>query len=704
MPVPTPPPLLAWLLPAGLLTGLAAALWARRRIGREVEARCAARIRDLSEQLAARTDELRESEARIQGFLRHAPAAIAVKGLDGRLLLVNRKAEALVGLFQAATPNGCGENLFPPDILARGQEQDTRVLSLREQVQSEESVTLPDGSVRDYLIQKFPITDALGQCRGVGVIATNVSLRRQDERAHLQHRKLDALRLMAGGIAHDFNNILSAMLGNVELARLELGPLDHLVTLEELLSRAEALVCQFLAYAGLGQTRVQALDLNLLVEDVLRLLRATQPPAVALHWAPAAGLPFMKGDAGQVKQVILNLIVNGLEAVGPEGGAVTLRTGWETVDRTTIATHFQSQALKPGRHLALEVADTGPGIAPEVLERIFDPFFTTKSQRHGLGLATVQGIVRNHSGGLRVTSAAGRGTTFKVLFPAVAEAGARAGSEPDEQATDFHGAGTILVVDDEDAVRAVAARALRRMGFEILEARDGLEALAVFAENWDKVRLILLDLTMPRMGGEETYRELRKAGALAPIILSSGFRSEEARQRFQGLALAGFLQKPYRLRALAETIRNVLEDLTCTADRRGRPPRELVAWIPEYATGHPEMDAQHKHLLRAFNRLAASAEDKEESRAGSAQALGQLTKDLGSHCAFEEELMAGAAGAAGHRADHERLLKAFEDEACLLQRGDAALTPAVLNRLEDTLLNHIQLEDRELARQLEKGS
>ena len=440
------------------------------------------------------------------------------------------------------------------------------------------------------------------------------------------------------------------------------------------------------------------------MEDVLRLLRATQPPAVALHWAPAAGLPFMKGDAGQIKQVILNLIVNGLEAVGPEGGAVTLRTGWETVDRTTIATHFQSQALKPGRHLALEVADTGPGIAPEVLERIFDPFFTTKSQRHGLGLATVQGIVRNHSGGLRVTSAAGRGTT------------SRCSSRPSPRPEPGPGPSPTSRPRTSTAparswwwttrMRCAPWRRAPCAGWGSRSWRRGTAWKRSRSSRRTGTRSASSCSTSPcrAWAARRPTGNCARPGALAPIILSSGFRSEEARQRFQGLALAGFLQKPYRLRALAETIRNVLEDLTCTADRRGRPPRELVAWIPEYATGHPEMDAQHKHLLRAFNRLAASAEDKEESRGGSAQALGQLTKDLGSHCAFEEELMAGAAGAAGHRADHERLLKAFEDEACLLQRGDAALTPAVLNRLEDTLLNHIQLEDRELARQLEKGS
>ena len=688
-----PSSLLVWLLAAGLLAALAAILLLarQRQIARAVGARRAAEVRDLSGQLAARTEALQESEARIQGFLRHAPAAIAVKGLDGRLLLVNRKAEALIGLFQAATPDGCGGGLFPPDTLARGRDQDARVLSGREQVQAEETVTLPDGSVRDYLIQKFPLIDALDRCWGVGVIATDHTQRKESERAHLQHHKLDALRLMAGGIAHDFNNILSAMLGNVELARLELGPMEHLAALERLLARAEALVTQFLDYAGLGQPRIQPLDLNLQVGEVLWLLRATLPPGVLLHWEPGTDLPFMEGDGAQVKQVILNLVVNALEAAGPQGGAVTLRTGCEAVDPAAAA-HYRGQALKPGRHLVLEVSDNGQGMPADVQERSFDPFFTTKFTGRGLGLATVQGIVRSHSGGLRVSSAAGRGATFRVLFPAVPMAGPAVEPGPDDLPGDYRGTGTILVVDDEEPLRAVVARALGRMGFETLEARDGLEALEVFGAHWDRVRLILLDLSMPRMGGEEAYLELRKAGALAPIILTSGFRTEEARQRFQGMALAGFLQKPYRLRALADAIRGALEDLTSTADRRGRPPRELVAWLPEYETGHPAMDAQHKALLRAFNQLVASV----ETRAGPERALDSLIETLAAHCAFEE----GLRDDADHLAAHQRMLNAFREEARRVHQDGGAFTPELLNRLEDTLLNHIQLEDRELARRL----
>jgi hemerythrin-like metal-binding protein len=243
------------------------------------------------------------------------------------------------------------------------------------------------------------------------------------------------------------------------------------------------------------------------------------------------------------------------------------------------------------------------------------------------------------------------------------------------------------------------------MGFDALVAQDGREALEVFEANWDRIRLILLDLTMPRMGGEETYLELRKAGALAPIVLSSGFRTEEARQRFQGMALAGFLQKPYHLRALAEVVRGALEDLASTADRRGRPPRELLAWLPEYETGHAALDAQHKGLLRAFNCLVACAEGDGASRE-SEQALARLIETMDAHCAFEDGLMVGPAGvgAAEHRASHERLLSGCRDMARRIQGGDAAFTPAAFNHLEDALLNHIQLEDRELARRLDPGT
>ena len=668
----------------------------------EAEARLKAMARDLAAQMGVRTAQLQESEARILGFIRHAPAAIAVKGLDGKLLLVNRRAEALIGRCLAATPLESAGRIFPPESVARGREEDQRVLATREELQGEEVVGLPDGSTRTYLVQKFPLIDRLGHCWGVGVIATNLTQEKQHEQARLQHQKLESLSLLAGGLAHEFNNILGAMLGNVELARLDLGPLEQLGPLDDLIGRASGLVAQVLAYAGMGRTQSHALDLNLQVEEMTRILRATLPQHVVLAWQPGPGLPPMEGDAVQIKQVILNLVLNAAEAVDPVKGVITLRTGWALFSQTALEAQFGGQALAPGPYLTLEVADNGPGMGPEVKERAFEPFFSTKFAGRGLGLAAVQGILRGHRGGIRLVSEKGAGTTFTFLFPAapgarVPEPAPAFPSLPCEATT-----GLVLVVDDEDAVRTMAVRALRRLGLDTLEARDGVEALAAFAANRDRIHLILLDLTMPRMGGEEAYRELRQAGALAPVILCSGFGPEEALLRFRGMALAGFLQKPYRLRALLETIGDALDGMDGAASPRGNPPRERVAWQPEFATGHPLLDAQHQSLLRAYNHLVASTGGK---RGNPPRALALLIEALAAHAAFEEGLMAASAfpGIQEHQAAHAGLVNHCRNLAQRIKAGEAIFSPAVFNVLEDDLLNHIQLNDQELARHLAKG-
>jgi hemerythrin-like metal-binding protein/PAS domain S-box-containing protein len=679
----------------------------------EAESRRQALARDLEAQVTFRTAELRESEARLQGFIRHASAAIAFKGLDGRLLLVNQRAKALIGACQAATP---GEDLleaFPPDIAARARAHDERVITSREETLTEEAVTLPDGSLRNLLVQKFPLLDTIGHCWGIGIIATDITERKEAEQAHLQHQKLESIGLLAGGIAHDFNNLMGAMSGNLELAGMELSPeaaaLPFIRTTETLISRASNLVAQILAYAGKGRFQMQTLDLNHQVEDMTRLLRVSLSRNATLRWEPAADLPSLEGDPAQIQQVIMNLVVNASDALASGGGVITLRTGQETLDREGIDRHFPDQALRPGPHVLLEVADNGPGMSPQVKGRIFDPFFTTKFTGRGLGLAAVQGILRSHSGGIRVASKEGEGTTFKLFFPV--SPGSRRVEPPAPPAcripfADYRGSGTVLVVDDEEALRAMAGSALCRLGFKVLEARDGLEALAVFQANREKISLILMDLTMPRMDGAEAFRALRRAGARMPIVLSSGFGPEEALQRFTGKGLAGFLQKPYRFQALVDAVRAALGEPGGGAEPRRYPPPKAVLWLPEFATGHPVIDAQHRDLVDGFNRLVATSLDANGEKGALEASFHALIGTTLAHFGIEDSLMAAAAypGASNHMEVHTHLTRQIQGLAGEFQRGLVDFNPPILNFLEGWLLCHVQYEDRDLARFLaEKG-
>ena len=264
------------------------------------------------------------------------------------------------------------------------------------------------------------------------------------------------------------------------------------------------------------------------------------------------------GEASQIQQVVMNLVTNASEAIGDAEGIVSIRTGVQTFSRAQLLRDFPGHPIEPGTFLTLEVSDTGQGMTPEVQARIFEPFFTTKFTGRGLGLSAMQGIVRGHKGGIRVYSETGKGSTFKLIFPA--GTGVAVEVEAPSLEDDWMGSGTILVVDDEEGVRTVAAELLRSMGFDILLASDGLEALEQFKASVVPIRAVLMDLTMPHLDGVETFRELRRLDPGCRVVLTSGYNEQEAIQDFLGKGLAAFVQKPFLRTALVRAIRSALED------------------------------------------------------------------------------------------------------------------------------------------------
>jgi CheY-like chemotaxis protein len=263
-------------------------------------------------------------------------------------------------------------------------------------------------------------------------------------------------------------------------------------------------------------------------------------------------VPLVKADPSQLQQIIMNLIINGAEAV-PEGelGTVTVSTSVQQVDEQYIRTVFSPDEVRPGRFVCLEVHDSGKGMDAGTVSRIFDPFFTTKAQGRGLGLAAVLGIVRSHNGGIKVYSQPGKGTTFKVLLPAMAEEATRLSSARE----DLCGSGLVLFIDDEEIVRKVAKTALELYGYNVLIAEDGQQGIELYERMADEIRVVVLDLMMPRMNGEETYRRLRLIRPDVKVILSSGYNDMEALSRFSGKDLAAFLKKPFTAAQLGEAIK-----------------------------------------------------------------------------------------------------------------------------------------------------
>jgi PAS domain S-box-containing protein len=383
--------------------------------------------------------------------------------------------------------------------------------------------------------------------------------------AQVRHaQKLESLGVLAGGIAHDFNNILLAILANADLALLDL-PEDSparisLAEIEKATHRAAALTQQMLAYSGQGRFEIKPLDLTEVVGEMAHLLGASISKKTVLHMDLGRGLPAVRADGAQIQQIVMNLVLNASEALDPEtGGDVELLSGVDICTSEYLEQSRLPERPPPGRYVFIEVEDHGRGMDQETRERLFDPFFTTKFTGRGLGMSAVLGIMRGHCGAIVVQSAPGKGTTIRVLFPALDEATAVPHDRPVETRTGApRGSGTVLLVDDERAVRSVTQQMLKRFGFDVLVASDGFEALDIFRLRGSQIACVLLDLSMPGMDGEQTLRALRRIDANCRVILASGYAGTVIEERFAGCSVSAFIQKPYNLKTLSETLHQVL--------------------------------------------------------------------------------------------------------------------------------------------------
>jgi len=407
-----------------------------------------------------------------------------------------------------------------------------------------------------------PLVDDAGRVEGLIGVSVDVTQRLLAERAMLQAQKLESLGVLAGGIAHDFNNLLVGILGNAGLALAELPDVSPArPTIEAIATagqRAAELARQMLAYSGRGRFVVQRVDINAVVSEMLHLLRASVGKSVDLQCDLSPTLPWVEADATQLRQVVMNLVVNGSDAIDGEPGVVRVTTRVRHVTKGSLAQAHLAPDLPEGDYVAIEVADTGTGMDEETITRIFDPFFTTKFTGRGLGLAAVLGIVRGHRGAITVTSEPGAGSVMTLLLPVAMDTANEARSTPVAPAP-WRGQGSILVVDDEDTVRMVTSRAVETFGFRALQAQDGLAALEMYRQHGREIACVLLDMTMPRMNGEEAFHAIRDLDPEAVIVLMSGFNEQEATSRFMGETLNGFIQKPYELATLREMLRRVTD-------------------------------------------------------------------------------------------------------------------------------------------------
>jgi signal transduction histidine kinase/CheY-like chemotaxis protein len=392
--------------------------------------------------------------------------------------------------------------------------------------------------------------------------------RRQRAEAHraeleeqVRHaQKMESLGVLAGGIAHDFNNLLMAILGHASLGIAEAGAgspgRDHLCQIEVTAKRAADLTNQLLAYAGKGRFVVERVNLNRLVEEMGNLLHTAISRKAVLNYDLAPGLPAVEGDPTQLRQVVMNLITNASEALGADPGTITLMTGLTKASDRYLRGACLENTLAPGTYVCLEVSDTGCGMDEETRQRIFDPFFSTKFTGRGLGLASVLGVVRGHHGAICVSSEKGAGSRFRILFPPLREP-ARA-PRPGDQAPGtvrWKGQGRILLVDDEEMVRTVATLMLQRLGFEVITATDGRDAVDLFTVRKDVIDAVVLDMTMPNMDGKEALERLRRIRPDIRVLMTSGFTAEDIAKEMGENGHNGFLQKPFNSAMLAEKLK-----------------------------------------------------------------------------------------------------------------------------------------------------
>jgi len=530
-----------------------------------------------------RAEEIqREAEERLRLAPEAARIGIWTCDLTTHRIVFSSELERIFGVTPesfAGTPRALFRLVHREDRL-NVREVITRAIEQRSMYETQFRYRHTTGETRWMLSRGKVCVDSRGlPCRVVGVGIDITDQKRSEEK--LRHtQKLESLGVLAGGIAHDFNNLLVGIMGNAGLASESL-PVGHAVhdQLDEIVlaaQKAANLTRQMLAYAGKGKVVLERVDLSKLILDTERLLRTSLLKKVDLRLDLETDLPCVEADAGQIQQVVMNLVINAAEAITDEqSGAVSVRTGRQRIDTTFTCSQLAGQEVTPGNYVVLEVKDSGVGMDEATQARIFEPFFTTKFLGRGLGLSAVLGIVRGHKGGLKVTSSLGKGTMFQVLLPSVSEP--RVVSDLPSAEVIPQGNGTVLVVDDESCVRKFAQSALTKYGYTTLVAEDAFAALDLLRQTRHRIDVVLLDLSMPGMNAQQAVQRIQSGWPGTQILLSSGYGEEEVLAQFAGTKNFGFLQKPYTPMQLAEKIKAAIS----TVEVNSHPPQWLTTTLPE---------------------------------------------------------------------------------------------------------------------------
>ena len=512
-------------------------------------------------------EKLDVSEQKYQSLFESMTDSFVLVDMEGRIVEFNN---AFCSMLKYTAEEICDliyEMITPENWLAFEKEIIEKQVMVRGYSDLyEKEYRCKDGSILPIELRTYLSRDHDGTPIGMWAIIRDISKRKQAEQERLtleqqlqQAQKLESLGVLAGGIAHDFNNILQVIGGGCSLIKMDIATAESFIPqIEKAVDRAAGLCSQMLAYAGKATSSPALIVMWMLVDDVVRLLKASIGKNIVITTSYSPDLPTIKGDTSQLTQIVMNLLLNASDAIGQAPGEIRILLTKTEITGQSGKDHL-GKIITPGKYLCLEISDNGCGMDEDTQRRIFEPFFTTKFTGRGLGMSAVLGIITAHKGALQLSSKPGKGTSIKVYLPAPApDTTAVQPQEPVPTASEWRGNGTVLLVEDEKLVRDIARTLLEEIGFTVIEASDGKEALDQYQKNAD-ISLVLTDIGMPVMDGYTLIRELKKLTPAVPVIVVSGFGKAEIASQIDLKDIAALISKPYTYKQLRDILKGVVE-------------------------------------------------------------------------------------------------------------------------------------------------
>lgn len=515
---------------------------------------------------------LRKSEENFRAIIKVSPVPLALNDERGNITYLNEAFEQVIGYtlddiptIEEWWPRAYPDEQYRQLVIGIWQKRiEESIRSGNPFVPVEINVTCKDGQVRTFMCCTTALEDNYVGSNVVVFYDITDQKRAELEKISLeqqlqQTQKLESLGVLAGGIAHDFNNILAIIIGHCALAKLHPEATEtHIGPIEKAADRAAELCRQMLAYAGKASFILTQVNMSTLAEEMINMLKATLGRNVVIKSDFSGDIPVIKGDASQIRQILMNLIINASEAIGDTQGEIVVSLSKTVVRAEQFAKDHLGKEITAGRYVCLEVADNGCGMDDDTKRRIFEPFYTTKFTGRGLGMSAVLGIISAHKGALQLSSNPGQGSVFKIFLPV--DSSESVGGESLECLTvqPWQGSGTILLVEDEELLQQVAKDMLEVLGFSTVDASNGREALEIYQKNAASIRLVITDIGMPVMDGYALIRELKKLDPKLPIIVSSGFGDAVVTSGIANEEVAGLVSKPYNMKQLQEVLQSVV--------------------------------------------------------------------------------------------------------------------------------------------------